>query len=460
MLADGVFTTQVPPSVKMPPEHGMTSAYYRTYLSACGGCRKIPPKAESWVSRIIDGVEHRGVYFWKEGTECHHARQQVPPMLQSLLGKLNHAFSLKDRDMSNSLRFIIDDQGWHNVLPHAAGNQTAGFFDISLGYSREVQMLKPDTPAKREDVRPEHMLAGKRTAHCSLLHVTPEETGFTDAPSTTAIVSVARHSGAAMRTTTAMIALHHFTELAACHLLLVLLIGVFVIGIFARHALKRKHNTCNTNRYTLFMGLSCTMDASNKMSLQVCNQAASDCTNSSAGAKATKVRDMPETARQTKPVPNPPAAARERPMSTAAAGQPLANRSQNPWLLSTQAQFGRATKPGTASIPAGNTAFPRGRSLLLSLLAMAQVASATVFATRAEVAAALVEFCTNEAAAEATHETIGSWNVSAVTDMNRLISNAPCRGTFNADILNWDTSSVTNMNWMFHVRTARAPATA
>ena len=412
MFADGVFTTQVPPSVKMAPEHGMTSAYYRTYLSECVGWRKIPPKAESWVSRIIEGVE----------------------------------------------------QGWHNALPHAAGNQTAGFFDLSLGYSREVQMLKPDTPAKRENVRPGHVLPGKRTAHCSLLHVTPEEKSFTDAPSTAAIVSVARHSGAAMRRTTAMIALCHFTELAACRLLLVLL-----IGIFARHALKRKHNTCNTRfmqskvaaRYALFMWWLRTMDAFNYMSPQVYNQALPDGPNSSGSAKATRARrrGMPETARQTKPakpVPNPPAAARERPMSTTTARQALANGRQNPWLLSTHARSGRATEPETASIKAGNTAFPRGHCLLLVLLAMTQAASATVFqpTDTASLRTAAAAYNTDAASASVTYGPISSWDVSAIASMHELFENL---NEFNADISNWDISSVTDMRSMFYVRLRACP---
>ena len=87
----------------------------------------------------------------------------------------------------------------------------------------------------------------------------------------------------------------------------------------------------------------------------------------------------------------------------------------------------------------------------------------TVFATKEEVASALDEFCADAAAAEETHGAIGSWDVSAVTNMLELIMNAPCKNTFDADISSWSTSSVTNMYRMFHVRSAysaRAPATA
>ena len=94
-----------------------------------------------------------------------------------------------------------------------------------------------------------------------------------------------------------MIALHPFAELAACRLLLVLL-----IGIFAPRALKRKHNTCNTRRSTarsapqpqvtaklrcaLFMGLLRTMEGAflDKASLQ---GALAEWHNNQATAEAT-----------------------------------------------------------------------------------------------------------------------------------------------------------------------------
>ena len=72
---------------------------------------------------------------------------------------------------------------------------------------------------------------------------------------------------------------------------------------------------------------------------------------------------------------------RESPMLTAAAGQTLPTGTRSPRLPS-HARLARSTKPGAASRSTGHAAFPRGRCLLLGLLAMAHAASATVFATK------------------------------------------------------------------------------
>jgi surface protein len=44
------------------------------------------------------------------------------------------------------------------------------------------------------------------------------------------------------------------------------------------------------------------------------------------------------------------------------------------------------------------------------------------------------------------HQYIGDWDVSNVTDMQYMFSNA---NAFNLDISSWDVSKVTNMEWMF-----------
>ena len=45
-----------------------------------------------------------------------------------------------------------------------------------------------------------------------------------------------------------------------------------------------------------------------------------------------------------------------------------------------------------------------------------------------------------------SHGPIGSWNVSAVTDMHRMFSGAT---SFDQDLSSWDVSAVTDMGWMF-----------
>ena len=47
------------------------------------------------------------------------------------------------------------------------------------------------------------------------------------------------------------------------------------------------------------------------------------------------------------------------------------------------------------------------------------------------------------------HGLIGDWDVSGVTDMRDVFSNANSFNSFNGDISKWDVSSVTNMGGMF-----------
>ena len=83
--------------------------------------------------------------------------------------------------------------------------------------------------------------------------------------------------------------------------------------------------------------------------------------------------------------------------------------------------------------------------VLWLLLAMARTAMAAAFANKAALQDAVNDYCSDPAAAEATHGPIGAWDVSAVTDMDRLVRLSGCRATFDADINSWDVSSVTNM---------------
>ena len=105
-------------------------------------------------------------------------------------------------------------------------------------------------------------------------------------------------------------------------------------------------------------------------------------------------------------------------------------------------------KPGVRAGPinVSNAPFVRVYRFLLGLLAMARTASATAFAIKADLETALAEFCTNQTDAEATYGAISTaWDVSAVTDMFKLINNAPCKSTFNSNVNAWDVGQVTSM---------------
>ena len=77
------------------------------------------------------------------------------------------------------------------------------------------------------------------------------------------------------------------------------------------------------------------------------------------------------------------------------------------------------------------------------------------FTTKASLQTAVREYNANPDAATATYGSIADWDVSAITDMDRLFYELV---NFNADISSWDTSKVTNMYGMFAVRSARALA--
>ena len=77
------------------------------------------------------------------------------------------------------------------------------------------------------------------------------------------------------------------------------------------------------------------------------------------------------------------------------------------------------------------------------------------FTTKASLQTAVRAYNANPDAATATYGSIADWDVSAITDMDRLFYELV---NFNADISSWDTSKVTNMYGMFAVRSARALA--
>ena len=275
---------------------------------------------------------------------------------------------------------------WSPGSPFAISNSSFGFFDISLSYrySREVQMLLPDTPATWVDVRPGHVVAGKPTAHGPLLHVTP------------------------MRTS-AMIALRHFTELAACQHLLLL---VLLVGIFAPNALKRKHKTRRSTaprsqvaaklRYALSMGPLRIMAASLQGLCRGCAQTATCFLGVALGSGAASVESS--------------------------SGQAFSNRSR-------------------AAVPAARAAKQRTKvARLVFGLLLTLAGKASAFSDKASLQVALGEWCADAAAAQATHGPISAWDVSAVTDMATLLYfGLTCRSTFDEDLNAWDVGQVTNM---------------
>ena len=67
------------------------------------------------------------------------------------------------------------------------------------------------------------------------------------------------------------------------------------------------------------------------------------------------------------------------------------------------------------------------------------------FADKTSLAGALSEWCADPTGAEATHGSVSTWDVSLVTDMQSLISNAPCCSTFDEDDNAWDVGQATSM---------------
>ena len=131
--------------------------------------------------------------------------------------------------------------------------------------------------------------------------------------------------------------------------------------------------------------------------------------------------------RAAEPVSNPSAADKEEAALPAASNPPETPRVR-------AAPTNASTRPFTSDAP-----LVRGYSFLLGLLAMARTAWATVIPDKAALSTALGEFCADDTSSEIT-----AWDVSAVTDMEELITNALCKSTFNSDLNAWDVGQVTD----------------
>ena len=91
--------------------------------------------------------------------------------------------------------------------------------------------------------------------------------------------------------------------------------------------------------------------------------------------------------------------------------------------------------------------------LLGAPLASAQPAFTTRTALKAAVDACIDFDATGASTGAECQGGMSTWDVSAVTDMNRLFQTPTSNGNdfvhFNADVSAWDVSSVTNMGAMF-----------
>ena len=96
-----------------------------------------------------------------------------------------------------------------------------------------------------------------------------------------------------------------------------------------------------------------------------------------------------------------------------------------------------------------------GSRLLRLLFSLPVVVAPTSFSSKSSLQGALAAWCGNPASAEAAHGHISAWDTGAVTNMFRLVLDAPCRSSFNAAISSWDVAQVTNMENMFGVRPGR-----
>jgi surface protein len=110
-----------------------------------------------------------------------------------------------------------------------------------------------------------------------------------------------------------------------------------------------------------------------------------------------------------------------------------------------------ANKVLTRCAWAGNAEFNTKYGFWNGLGACPYAGPPYAFTSKDSLSTAVAEYNANVATATAGYGPIAGWDVSAITDMNRLFYTM---STFNADISSWDTSGVTDMTWMFGVRSA------
>ncbi len=75
--------------------------------------------------------------------------------------------------------------------------------------------------------------------------------------------------------------------------------------------------------------------------------------------------------------------------------------------------------------------------------------SSYAFTSKSQLITAIDAWVANKTAADETYGEIGSWNVSAITNMAELFNGRSTANTIDLDLSNWDVSNVTTMASMF-----------
>ena len=125
-----------------------------------GGWRHIGPKSEFY-TLTVDRL--RGVYYWKQSDDFYQAGWPMPPILTELCELIDEAFGLTGDDRLNSIMIIINEGGTpiendgfsepfaHCAPLHMDKHRNSFFFDLSLGYAREMVLTSTDVAHKIDD---------------------------------------------------------------------------------------------------------------------------------------------------------------------------------------------------------------------------------------------------------------------------------------------------------------------
>jgi len=109
--------------------------------------RYIAPKAEFYVCQS-DG--RRPIYKWTQAVEFFQAGYEMPAILVTTMNRLNNEFTLVGEKRLNHAMIIINEQTSdhceahkepHKAPSHVDKHRTGTFFDLSLGYAREFQLI-------------------------------------------------------------------------------------------------------------------------------------------------------------------------------------------------------------------------------------------------------------------------------------------------------------------------------